>query len=105
MADLSKAANAFAVVGLADVVFRLGIEASEIYSRCRNASRNVFILLSNLQTLADIIAKVRAFADDYSREYPTASLPELESALRDCQRELEDLKRTANSMKTDPNDT
>jgi hypothetical protein len=67
MSGFSTAANACAVVGLADVVFRLGVGLSDLYFRCRNASNEVPRLLSDLQALADVVAQVRAFADEYGR--------------------------------------
>ena len=109
MEKLSRAANAFAVVGLADVVFRLGIEAVDLCSRYRNASKNVPRLVADLKTLADIVAQVRAFVDEYNRspymlEDSQVLLPQLETALRDCKRELEELKGVTEDAKNDSND-
>ncbi len=66
MENLSIAANAFAVVGLVDIVFRFGMEGVDLYSRCCNALKNVSRLVANLKTLADIVAKVRALIDEYN---------------------------------------
>ena len=109
MEKLSVAANAFAVVGLADVVFRLGIEALDLYSRCRNASKNVPRLVADLKTLGDIVAQVRAFVDEYNRspymlEDSQVLLPQLETALQDCKRELEELKGAVENTKNDASD-
>ena len=109
MEKLSIAANAFAVVGLADVVFRLGIEAFDLYSHYRNASKNVPRLVTDLKTLADIVAQVRVFVDEYNRspymlEDSQALLPQLESALQACKRELEELKGVIENVKTDASD-
>ena len=110
MSNISTAANAFAVVGLADVVFRLGIASSDLYSRCRNASKDVPRLLSDLKNLANIVAQVRAYADEYSRspyalEDSQALLPQLETTLQCCKGELEELERMAKNDKSNANDT
>ncbi|ERF76472.1 hypothetical protein EPUS_06134 [Endocarpon pusillum Z07020] len=109
MSTYSTAANAFAVVGLADVVFRLGIASSDLYLRCRNASKDVPRLLSDLKTLSEIVAQVRAFASEYSRspyalEDSQVLLPQLETTLRCCKRELEELERIAKNDKSNAND-
>jgi hypothetical protein len=109
MPDFSTAANACAVVGLADVVFRLGVGLSDLYFCCRNASKEVPRLLSDLKTIADIVAQVRAFADEYGRspyglEHSQVLLPELETALRCCRRELEELERFVNNVRSDTSD-
>jgi hypothetical protein len=109
MPDFSTAANACAVVGLADVVFRLGVGLSDLYLCCRNASKEVPRLLSDLKMIADIVAQVRAFADEYGRspyglEDSQVLLPELETALRCCRRQLEELERFVNNVRSDTSD-
>lgn len=109
MSNISTAANAVAVVGLADVVFRLGIASLDLYSRCRNASKDVPRLLSDLKNLANIVAQVRAFADEYSRspyalEDSQPLLPQLETTLQCCKRELEELEQIAKNDESNTND-
>jgi hypothetical protein len=98
MVDVSTAANACAIVGLADIVFCLAITSSEIYFRYRNASKDMIRLLRDLKTLADIVAQVRAFADGYNQlpyalEGSQCPLLQLETILQGCKQELEEIER------------
>lgn len=100
MPDLSAAANAFAVVGLADVVFRAGTQLYDVLNRARAASKSIPQLLSTLKCLTAIIAEVRAFAKEFEQspfalEDKQTLLPELETILKDCERELVDLRALA----------
>lgn len=100
MPDLSAAANAFAVVGLADVVFRAGTQLYDVLNRARAASKSIPQLLSTLKCLTAIIAEVRAFAKEFEQspfalEDKQTLLPELETLLKDCERELVDLRTLA----------
>ena len=88
MSDLSAAANAFAVVGLADVVFRAGTQLYDVLNRARAASKSIPQLLSTLKCLTAIIAEVRAFAKEFEQspfalEDKQTLLPELETILKD----------------------
>lgn len=109
MPDLSSAANAIAVVGLADVVFRLSIEAADLYSKCRNASKSISRLQDDLRTLADIVAQVRTFATDYGQspfvqDDSQDLMPELETILGRCERELEEIKKVAENAEKKSSD-
>ena len=100
MPDLSAAANAFAVVGLADVVFRAGTQLYDVLNRTRAASKSIPQLLSTLKCLTAIIAEVRAFAKEFEQspfalEDKQTLLPELETILKGCERELVDLRALA----------
>jgi len=100
MSDLSAAANAFAVVGLADVVFRAGTQLYDVLNRARAASKSIPQLLSTLKCLTAIIAEVRTFAKEFEQspfalEDKQTLLPELEIILKDCERELVDLRTLA----------
>lgn len=105
MPDISGPANAFAIVGLADVVVRLVVQVSDIYNRCNNASKDVPRLLGDLKTLAGIVTQVRAFADEYNRspfllDDSQTLLPQLEITLKDCELELRALQQVANNAKS-----
>lgn len=109
MVDISTPANAFAIVGLADVVFRLGIASSELYFRYRNASESITRLLRDLKNLADIVALVRAFAEEYNRspyalDDSQVLLPQLETALQCCKQELEGLEGIAKKVTSNASD-
>lgn len=109
MPDISTPADAFGIVGLADAVFRLGIASSDLYFRSRTASEDVARLLSDLRNLANIVAQVRAFADEYRRspyvlDDSQVLLPELETALQCCKQELDELERIVKSVKNNAND-
>ncbi len=62
MADISPIANAFAVVGLADVVYRSIVQVAGLYVRHRSSSDDVARLLDDIRTLVDLTASVRDFA-------------------------------------------
>lgn len=109
MPDISTPANAFAIVGLADVVFRLAIASSDLYFRYRNASEDIARLLNDLKNLANVVAQVRAFADEYRRspyalDDSQVLLPQLETVLQCCKQELEKLEQVVKDVKSNAND-
>ena len=68
MADdgaISVAANAFAVIGMADVVFRSGKHLYDMYSRARNAPASMAQLLDELRASTSIIAHVRIYLHEF----------------------------------------
>ncbi|PGH20051.1 hypothetical protein AJ80_03701 [Polytolypa hystricis UAMH7299] len=64
MPDISASANAFAVVGLADVIIRCAIQASDLYGRFKDASKSVARLLLDLRDLANIVTQLQSLASD-----------------------------------------
>ena len=108
MADLSAAANAFAVVGLADVIFRAGTQLYGVLSKTLAASENGTRLLSALKSLTTTIAEVRRFANEFKTSLfvleDGRALPvELENILKRCESELKQLKKKAGVDATSPN--
>ncbi|TKA79273.1 hypothetical protein B0A49_03690 [Cryomyces minteri] len=106
---LSTAANAFAVVGLADVVFRVSTELYDLFDRCKAAPRTISQLLSELKSLASIVATVRVFADEfqaspYALEDQQVLLPQLETILGDIERDFGELKTLAITSQSNTND-
>lgn len=84
-APLSVAANAFAIVGLADVIFRSGKQLYDIYSRTRNAPTCVAQLLEEIRASTSVIAHVRIFVEEFKTS-PFAvddghSLPQIKTIL------------------------
>jgi hypothetical protein len=63
---LSLAANVLQVVGFADTIFRAGTNLYELFAKARTASRNVTLLLSELQTLLRVIANIRMFLNEHA---------------------------------------
>lgn len=109
MAGLSTAANAFSVVGLADVVFRLGVNTADLYSRYRNASKDISSLVDELQAFVETVAQIRLYLDEYLQSpYTQAdgqSLPlQLFKTLSDCETELQNLKQFAGENESRPDD-
>src|SRR5436190_15565799 len=105
----SVVANSFAVVGLADVIARLSITAIDFYLRYRNASKDVDRILHELRTLADLVRRVRDWANDYSQsnyalDDGNALLPELQSVLENCARELNGLIQLSQNAKQGANE-
>lgn len=109
MADLGATANAFAVVGLADIVFRTSTDLYELLTRCRSASKSASQLLFELRSLSAIVAQVRIIAAEEKRESGIsddgqALLKEVEAILGDCERELGGLREAALSAVTKSGD-
>lgn len=105
----SVVANSFAVVGLTDVVARLSITAIDFYVRFRNASKDIERILLELRTLADLVRRVRDWADDYSNpnyvlDDGDAPLSELQTVLENCERELNELIRVSQKAKQGANE-
>lgn len=88
MAGLSATANASAIVGLADVVIRRGIEVAGLYSSYSKAPQTVNRLVKDLGSLTDIVLRVKDFATDSNLPDP-----QLKNTLRECENELVTLKR------------
>jgi hypothetical protein len=100
MPDISPVANCFAVVGLADVLVRLSVQASGIYERYRTSSKDAARLLKELKTLVDIVTEVRVYANDYKQspyvlDDGLTQLPQLEETLQACKTEVEALIQSA----------
>lgn len=66
IAGLSVAANIFQVVGFADAVFRAGKSLYDLFDRARSASRNISLLLQELQALLSVIAFVRVVITEHT---------------------------------------
>lgn len=109
MAALSAAANAFSVVGLIDVVFRLGVDTASLYSRYRNASNDIDRLVDEIQAFVASLSQIRVFLDEYHRspyvqEDGQALPPQFSKTLSDCEKELRDLQQLATKNKNEPHD-
>lgn len=96
MAAFSTAANAFAVVGLADVVFKATTGLYDRASKLRNAAHNIKAYLSELKQFVEVIADIHSFVSSFaSSPYSTddaRSLASLQSALRNCQVSLDRMR-------------
>ena len=64
--NLSIAANVLQVTGFADTVFRAGKGLYELFDKARSASRNITLLLFELQALLSVVASVHIFAREYA---------------------------------------
>lgn len=111
MADinaLSVAANAFAVVGLSDCVFRLGRELYEFYGRWESASKSISRLLAEIKALTSVIAHVRIFLHNFEKSpfalEETQIIPSLQTILTLCEGEFKFLRCLTIPMTCDPND-
>jgi hypothetical protein len=105
----SVAANSFAVVGLADVVARLSITAIDFYIRYRNASKDIDRMLLELRTLADMVRRVRDWANNYNHSNYVLDdgdvlQPELQSVLENCAKELNGLIQVSQHAKRGANE-
>jgi len=96
MPDISPISNAFAVVGLADVVYRLVVDVADLYRRCRGSAKEASILLNQLKDLSGVVVQVRNYVDEHKQDPSCAAhaltvLSHIESTLQDCQKELTEL--------------
>lgn len=91
-AELSVAANAFAVVGLADVVFRQGKDLVDLLVKVKRADDDVKELQNELQALESRIVEVRLFAAEFQASpfviEDQRVLPYLDLILRGCEHEF-----------------
>lgn len=109
MAGLSAAANVLSVVGLADIVFRLGINTADLCSRYRNASKDISSLVDELQAFVETVTQIRLYLDEYrqspyTQEDGQTPPQELFKTLSDCKTELQELKRFAVENESRPDD-
>lgn len=63
---LSIAANVLQITAFADTVFRAGRNLYELFDKARSASRNISLLLFELQALLSVVASVHVFATEYA---------------------------------------
>ena len=106
MEPFSIAASVGGVVGLADVICRLGKELYSFYSTCKNSSQEIQHLVTELQQLDTIIQSIRKIAQTYQTSaFATddgLALPDVLETLQNCQSEYEvllDLAEGANPAK------
>lgn len=109
MAGLSAAANAFSVVGLADVVFRLGVNIAYLYSRYLNKSKDIANLVDEIESLVEKVTQIRLYLDEYRQSNYVqndgqAPLRQLARILSDYKTELEKLKQFADERGSSPDD-
>jgi len=108
MAALSVTANAFAVVGLADIVFRLGKDLYELCERAQSASRSISRLLAELRAVTSIVARIRIFVHEFECSSfaleDSLTLPHIESILTLCGQEFEILTAIIASTQTRASD-
>ena len=88
----SIAANAFAVIGVCDVVVRRTTQCVDYFQQCRNASTNVPKLLRELTSHSTIATHVRVFLVEYNTSpfvrQDNQVLIDFDTILRDCEAEL-----------------
>jgi hypothetical protein len=108
MAALSVTANAFAVVGLADIVFRHGRDLYELYERAQSASRSISRLLAELRAVTSIVVRTRIFVHEFESSSfaleDRLTLPHIESILTLCGHEFGILMEIIASTQTRAND-
>ncbi|PSN65835.1 hypothetical protein BS50DRAFT_621632 [Corynespora cassiicola Philippines] len=63
---LSVAANALQVINFADTVFRIGRNLYELFDKAQSASRNIALLLLELQALLSVVACVRVYIEEHA---------------------------------------
>jgi len=63
--NLSIVSNVLQVVGFADTVFRAGKDLYELFNKARFASRNIALMILELQSLLSVVAHVRVFIAEH----------------------------------------
>ena len=66
LSNLSIASNIFQTIGFADTVFQVGKNCYELFEKARSASRNIELLLLELQALLSVVAYVRIFITEHA---------------------------------------
>lgn len=94
--NLSVASNVLQVVGFADAVFRAGKGLYELFDNARSASRNIALLLLELQALLSVVAFVRVVIIEYASS-PFAqndghTLPNVQTILTLIEHDFQHLK-------------
>ena len=64
--NLSVAANVFQVISFADTVFRTGKSLYELFDKTRSASKNITLLLLELQALLSVVAYVHVVITEHA---------------------------------------
>lgn len=101
--------NISAIVQIADTIVRLGMETAGLYSRFRNASNDINLLLDEIKLLVNIVGEVESFKKEYyqspqERVDLQKPMEQLEIVLRACERELWDLRLFASNVKAETTD-
>lgn len=106
---LSVVSNAFQVVGFADTVFRAGKAVYELFDKARSASRNIALLLLELQALLSVIAFVRVVISEHaSSPFATEdrqTLPNIHTILTLINQDFLHLKKLVTQNVTTWNDS
>jgi hypothetical protein len=63
---LSIAANVLQIVGFADIVSKAGASLYEIFNKAKGASKDIALLLSELQALLRVVANIRVFLGEHA---------------------------------------
>lgn len=107
-AGLSIAANAFAIVGIAEVVCRTGKELFDVLCKLRHASTEVECLLSTVRVLHSSTEAARQYLSDVvglpSTQATEAAVTQLTKLLNAIQSELVKLTSIAKSAAVSPGD-
>lgn len=107
-ATLSAVANAFAPIGLTDVVFRAGKDVIELLLKIHDSPTELSHLISSIQVLESAIAETRAYLDDFAASRfvsDDAAVPDITYILQRCQSEFDQLRRIADATTAGPNDS
>jgi hypothetical protein len=94
--NLSVCANVFQVIGFADTVFRVGKSLYELCDNARSASRNIALLLLELQALLSVMVSVRVVIMEHASS-PFAqddghALPDIQTILTLIEHDFRHLK-------------
>lgn len=107
-AGLSIAANAFAVVGLADVVFRAGKDVIELLFKIHDAPAALSSLIDAVRVLEGAIAETRSYISDLAASdfvsVDHAVVPDIVFLLQKCQHEFNHLSLLTTATATTPQD-
>lgn len=107
-AGLSIAANAFAPIGLADIVFRAGKDVLELFLKIRDAPEGLALLLSAVRIVENAIAEASLYltelsASDFVHEDHVA-IPDITFILQNCHVEFDKLRTIIDATTVAPND-
>jgi hypothetical protein len=101
---LSLVASGAAVLGLADVLLRASKELYSFFHELKDASRNVALVLAELDQLGALFASAQQYTNESEASNDCLAIPEVSKALENCRAEFEGLRAWVEKAGVGPGD-
>lgn len=96
---VSTVANAFSVVGLADIVFKYGQEVYETLAKIQRAPQEISELLGEVKDIEGNVARIRILLSDFEEssfpQHEKQAIHSIEALLSRCHQELLFIRKLA----------